>query len=95
MLSNLAKMDMSGAKSFANDKHMEPWAEITKRAGILNTPLTPYIHEELLSDNHLCVDGSAIEATGFEYTVPRVTVEAVRECIDGYVQQNLFPGGML
>ena len=40
-----------------NEKHMEGWATMCKAAGILNTPLTPYLDPELLAHNHLAVDG--------------------------------------
>lgn len=95
MMSNLAKMDMSSAKSFANDKHMEPWGEMCKAAGIVNTPLTPYISEELLKDDHMSVDGAAIEATGFAYSVPELSDARVRECVQQYVAMGLFPPGLV
>jgi hypothetical protein len=66
------QLDMKRAKAFANDKHLDPWAEMLKAAGITASPLTPYISEELLQDDHLSVDGSAIEKTGFAYTCPDV-----------------------
>ncbi len=34
------------------------------------TPLSPYLDKELLGNNSLAIDGSAIEATGFKYEVP-------------------------
>jgi hypothetical protein len=33
--------------------------------GITNTPLTPYLDQELLYNNSLSVDGSKIESTGY------------------------------
>lgn len=42
--------------------------------GILNTPLTPFIDKELLYNNHVAVDGTAIQATGFTYNHPKVGI---------------------
>jgi len=74
-----------------NDKHMEAWQEMCKKAGIANTILTPYIDAELLAHNHLCVNGHAIEATGFKYSFPQLTVETLREQVATYIMQGLFP----
>ena len=83
-----------GLKSFAegvNEKHMEAWGELCKGAGILNTPLTAHLDAELLKQNHLAVDGRAIEATGFAYSVPQLTAASLRPQIDAYIAQKLFP----
>lgn len=74
-----------------NDKHLKPWSDLCKRSGITNTPLTPYLDPELLYNNPLSVDGSAIEATGFKYDHPTLEEKSIREIIDYYTQQNLFP----
>lgn len=74
-----------------NDKHLKPWSDLCKKAGIVNTPLTPYLDIELLSNKSLAVDGSGIEATGFVYERPNVTVALVQEQIDYFIRQNLFP----
>ena len=81
-------------KSFSegvNEKHMESWAKACKRAGIPNTPLTPHIDAELLAHNHLACNGSMIEASGFRYSVPLLTPATLREQVDLYVEQKLFP----
>jgi len=74
-----------------NDKHLKPWSDLTKGAGIVNTPLTPYLDQELLYNNSLSVEGSAIEGTGFVYDYPKITEALVREQIDYFVKQKLFP----
>ena len=87
-----------GLKSFAetaNEKHMGPWADMCKAAGILNTPLTPYIDADLLGHTHLAVDGSAICATGFRYAVPQLTADTLRAQVEMYVAQQLFPATAL
>lgn len=66
----------------ANEKHLSPWTRITLFQGIEFTPLTPYIDKELLKHNHLFVNGSKIEETGFTYEHPEVRRPAAPEpCI--------------
>ena len=74
-----------------NDKHMEGWRQMCERAGIASTVLTPYIDAELLAHHHLAVDGRAIEATGFKYATPALTVAALREQVDTYIAQGMCP----
>jgi hypothetical protein len=80
-----------GAAEQANDKHMDGWSEMCKKAGVLNTPLTPYIDAELLAHNHLSVSGRMIESTGFMYAFPQLTEESLRPQLATYIQQGLFP----
>lgn len=79
VLSNLAKLHMSGATEESNEKHLAPWSAACQRDGIINTPLSPYIDQELLYNKHLNIDGSKIEGTGFSYELPRVSLELLRE----------------
>jgi len=74
-----------------NDKHLKPWSDLCKKAGIVNTPLTPYLDPELLYNNSLCVDGAAIESTGFAYDRPNLTTDDFRGMIAYYTNQKLFP----
>jgi len=74
-----------------NDKHMAGWQELCKAAGIGCTHLTPHIDAELLSHNHLACDGSLIESTGFTYAYPQLTAASLREQVDAYIAQGLFP----
>lgn len=74
-----------------NDKHLKPWSEMCNAAGIAVTPLTPYLDPELLYNNALSVDGSAIESTGFTYETPKMTTELIRDQLKYYTDQNLFP----
>lgn len=39
---------MSGATEESNEKHLQPWSEACHRDGISNTPLSPYMDQELL-----------------------------------------------
>jgi len=95
VVSNVAKLNMKVATEEINDKHLRPWSELCKKEEILNTPLTPYLDQELLYNNSLSVDGSKIESTGFSYDHPNVTEELVREQVNYYVSQNLFPAAVL
>ncbi|EFA80170.1 NAD-dependent epimerase/dehydratase family protein [Heterostelium album PN500] len=91
IVSNLAQLNLKGVCEEANNKHLKPWSDLCKDKGILNTPLTPYIDQELLYNNHLSVDGTAIEATGFKYDYPEITDALVREQIEYFTSQRLFP----
>eukprot|EP01132_Coremiostelium_polycephalum_P001167 gene1167-1477_t len=91
ILSNLAQVNLKNICDEANDKHLKPWSDLCKEKGILNTPLTPYIDQELLSNNHLSVDGSLIESTGFKYDHPEINEALIREQIDYFTALNLFP----
>jgi nucleoside-diphosphate-sugar epimerase len=91
VVSNMAKINMKGTTEEINDKHLKPWSELCKSQEILNTPLTPYLDQELLYNNSLSIDGSKIEGTGFTYDYPEVTEEALREQIQYFVDQSLFP----
>jgi len=90
-VSTVAKSQLKYVTETVNDKHLKPWSDLCKQSGIVNTPLTPYLDQELLYKNSLAIDGSAIEATGFVYRYPKVTPELIKEQIDYFVQQNLFP----
>lgn len=74
IISNLAKVKMTDVVEDVNEKHMEPWSAMTKEQGILNTPLTPYLDQELLYNNSLSIDGAAITKTGFSYDVKGVCI---------------------
>jgi len=91
LISNAAKLKLKAVTEEINDKHLKPWSDLCKQEGIVNTPLTPYIDQELLYNNSLSVDGSGVESLGFTYKYPNVTEELVREQIKYYVDQNLFP----
>lgn len=95
ILSNLAKLHMSGATEESNEKHLSPWSAACARDGITNTPLSPYLDQELLYNKHLHVNGSKIEQSGFTYTQPRPTPELLSEVVDDYIKSGLFPPSLL
>ncbi|XP_075231048.1 uncharacterized protein LOC142329952 isoform X2 [Lycorma delicatula] len=78
-LSKVAKVDLSSVVEDVNDKHLGPWAETCSLNGVENTPLSPYIHQELLDNKHLNLDTSKLMATGFTFTVPTLKKQALLE----------------
>ncbi|KAJ3383254.1 hypothetical protein HDU92_004289 [Lobulomyces angularis] len=94
VMSTFAKLNLETVTEEVNDKHLQPWAELCKTGGVVNTPLTPYLDKELLKDNALSVDGKKIVTElGFVYQVPKMTVEKLKEVVDDFVELNLWPKG--
>ena len=92
VVSTFAKLNLDSVIEASNEKHLAPWAEIVRNSGIVVTPLSPYLDEELLYNNALSVDGSKIERdTGFTYSVPYIKKERLVEIIDGYKALNVWP----
>lgn len=54
------QLNLESVTEDVNDKHLQPWSELCKTAGVVNTPLTPYLDKELLKDNALSVDASKV-----------------------------------
>jgi len=81
--------------SHANDMHLKPFSDACKKYGIHDTPLTPYLDEELIKENAISVDGSAIEAIGFKYDYPTPSVDLLKEVMLDYVQKGFFPKELL
>jgi len=75
----------------ANEKHLKPWSDLCKAGNIVNTPLTPYLDEELLYNDAYSINGEKIKGTGFNYQYPNVTEELIRETIQYFVDLNFFP----
>jgi len=75
----------------ANDKHLKPWSDLCKEQGITSTPLSPYIDQELLSNNSLSVSGTAIEKSGFKYTHPQLSKQDFLDIMGYFQAQGLFP----
>ncbi|PVD36434.1 hypothetical protein C0Q70_03418 [Pomacea canaliculata] len=95
VLSSMAKVNMSNVVEDINDKHMAPWADACQRDNIVNTPLTPFIDQELLYNKHLHMDGTKIEQTGFHYSYPELQLQTLRQVLDDYIQMGLFPRCLL
>lgn len=74
-----------------NDKHMAPWAQLCDNNEIVNTPLTPYMDEELLDDKHLHLANDKLKATGFQLKHPLVTRALLEEIVHDFGAQKLLP----
>lgn len=90
-LSLFLKLNMTSTAEDSNEKHLSPWSEACEKDGIETTPLSPFLDQELLYDNHLCINGSKIEETGFRYNYPELRIEFLREVLADYVKTRLFP----
>lgn len=87
-------VDLAGAADEANDKHLQPWAELCRKDGVLNTPLSPHMDPELLLHKHLNLDGSKLYNMGFELTVPEPNIQRIRDIVDNFVQMKVFPSSL-
>lgn len=76
---------------YVNDMHLKPFSDALKKYGIADTPLTPYLDEELIKDNDLWIDGKAIEGLGFKYDNPQVTAPLLKEVLQDYIAKKFFP----
>lgn len=61
------------------------------RFHVANTPLSPYMNIELLQYNHLYIDGTAIESTGFAYEYPIISSALLSEQINDAIATSIFP----
>lgn len=91
IMSNLARVQLEDLMENANDEHMEHWEAMLSRSHIVDTPVNPYLEKELLYNTPCCIDGSKLKAIGFECSCPVVTPELVKESIDYWKAQKLFP----
>jgi len=76
-----------------NEKHLHPWAKMCREKGVVNSPLTPYLDEELLYNNALSVDGQKVKALSFAYKHPKINKDDVRQAIKYFEERNFFPKG--
>jgi len=93
--SNLASgMGKKKLTNYVNDQHLKPWSELCKARGINDTPLTPYLDEELLYQAALHINGTAITSTGFSYQYPAPSADLLREILNDFVAKGAFPEGL-
>eukprot|EP01111_Echinosteliopsis_oligospora_P005390 TRINITY_DN186_c0_g1_i1.p1 TRINITY_DN186_c0_g1~~TRINITY_DN186_c0_g1_i1.p1 ORF type:complete len:387 (-),score=108.16 TRINITY_DN186_c0_g1_i1:139-1239(-) len=96
LTSELTKLaSMEDVQEEVNSRHLNPWSDICKDNNLQYTKYTPYLDKELLANNSLCVDGSAIEKTGFSYSHPFVTEELIRKVLDCAMAACWFPKNFL
>jgi len=91
----ISVIGMKTAAETANEKHLSPWSELCKTHNIHNSPLTPYLDQELLYNNNYSIDGTKITKLGFEYKFPQVTEEELRKIIIYFEELKYFPKGLL
>jgi hypothetical protein len=92
IVSNLAKLNFEGVVAVSNDKHVPAWQALCSQHNISNTPVSPYLVAALLKCNHLAVDGSMItRVSNFTYSKPTISAALLREQMDAFVEQRLFP----
>lgn len=73
------QVNMNEVVEEINDKHLGPWAELCRHDKIENTPLTPYMDEELLYNKHLNLDNSKLKTSGYKLQHPHVTRDLIQE----------------
>jgi len=95
VISNMAKLNMKNVVEDSNEKHLTPWSDACSKDKIENTPLSPYLDQELLYNNHMHVDGTKIEKLGFVYSKPNITVEELQKVVDDYVTLGVFPQSLV
>ena len=78
-----------------NGEHAPTWSKMILEAKLSFSPLTPWLDSEALAQKHLCIDGSAIEKTGFKYDHPTITEEEIKNQITASVQQGWFPPSLI
>lgn len=87
---------MKTVADVANDKHLKPWSDLCKQHTITDSPLTPYLDEELLYNNSTSLDGQKIvKSLGFVYDVPQISIELLVEVIKDFESKNFFPKALL
>uniref|UniRef100_A0A1Q3F9G2 Putative c-3 sterol dehydrogenase/3-beta-hydroxysteroid dehydrogenase n=1 Tax=Culex tarsalis TaxID=7177 RepID=A0A1Q3F9G2_CULTA len=95
VMSSMTKTDMAGAIEEVNDKHLGPWAELCQLDGVLNTPLTPYMDQELLLHKHLNLDNGKLKSYGYQLRRPKITRESLEEIARDFVESHYFPKSLL
>jgi len=74
-----------------NSDTVPDWTRMIVEAKLDFSPLSPYLDAEAVANKSLCVDGSAIEQTGFNYDHPEVTADLLKAQIDRAVADGWFP----
>jgi len=94
----MAAASQMGSKflvGYANDEHLKPFSDACKKYGINDTPLTPYLDEELIKEVYIAVDGTNITKLGFKYDHPVVTADSLREVMHDFIKKGAFPKEMM
>jgi len=95
MMMAAEKMGTKFLVGYANDEHLKPFSDACKKYGVNDTPLTPYLDEELIKDTPIAVDGTAITKLGFTYDHPTVTADSLKEVVNDFIKKGYFPKEMM
>ena len=92
LVSSFARLNLDSVVEDVNEETLDEWAELQKRSGVQEGPITPFMEVELLKDTDLSMDGSKFEKeTGFKYKREKLTEEEVRNVIDSFKRMNWWP----
>jgi len=78
-----------------NGEIIPTWVKMIGEAKLEFSPLSPYLESEALANKNLCIDGSAIEKTGFKYEYPTITEAEIKGQLDHAVKEGWFPSGLI
>jgi len=78
-----------------NGEIIPTWVKMTGEAKLDYSPLSPYLEGEALANKNLCINGSAIEKSGFKYEYPMITDAEIRGQLDHAIKEGWFPSNLI
>ncbi|KAI7944352.1 hypothetical protein MJO28_011880 [Puccinia striiformis f. sp. tritici] len=94
VICQFAKLNMIDVIEDVNEKHCEPWPEMLSKSSppITNTPFMPNLPKSLLTKNHIAFDGTKMkEVIGFKLKFPSMTEEVIRDQVDKFIADGVWP----
>lgn len=92
MINAVANKALPTVASQSNNRHIPAWNELCNDHKIRDTPVSPYLDVELITANHVAVDGTKITRdTSFRYQKPALTEALIREQVQFQIDQGIFP----
>ena len=90
--SRCASLHLSNLAHDANDKHVPQFTQLCQLSHIHFTPITPYLDEDVLTGQSLCIDGTRIchDLPSFHYQ-HQINPSLVKQQLDAFIEQQLFP----
>lgn len=82
---------MGDALEEINEKHLGPWAELCQRDNVTNTPLTPYMYEDMINTKHIFLSNTKMKQIGYQLRVPKLTKDYLIEIIRDFVKMRVMP----